>query len=157
NREYNSPDAAPGNDTIRIKKATMSPQFLDNTNTIDVRTPLNIAFEFWYTPTVKMELGVSIALYTIMGECVFDVDSLSHEFENGIVKGQCTIPGNFLNNGSYYITLEFVKNASDVVFEFEECLSFDVEDYRENTAWYGEWPGVVRPKFKVDIQQGQLI
>jgi lipopolysaccharide transport system ATP-binding protein len=153
NREYDNPDAAPGNDTIRIKKATMSPRFLDNTNTIDVRTTLDIAFEFWYSPNVKMELGVSIALYTIMGECVFDVNSLSHEYEKGIVKGQCTIPGDFLNNGSYYITLKFVKNSNDVLYEFEECLSFDVEDYRENTGWFGEWPGVVRPKFKVDLQQ----
>jgi len=39
------------------------------------------------------------------------------------------------------------------LFEFEECLSFDVEDFRTNTAWYGDWPGAVRPKFKVELEQ----
>lgn len=157
NRTFPSRGAAPGNDNIRIKRVTLSPQYLDHNNIIDIRTPLMVNFEFWYTPQEEIDLGVSIILNTVMDECIFDVDSAASVFNNGLVKGNCTIPGNFLNNGSYYITLAFVKNTSAILFEFKECLSFDVEDYRENTAWYGDWPGAVRPKFKVELQQENVI
>ncbi|MBB5440364.1 lipopolysaccharide transport system ATP-binding protein [Pedobacter sp. AK017] len=150
---FADPDAAPGNENIRIKRVEMLPQYLDTSNIIDIRTPLIIEFEFWYSPTEEMHLGVNILLNTVMGECIFDVASLAGQYTKGLIKGKCTIPGDFLNNGSYSIDLLFVKNTSSSLFDFEECLSFDVEDFRENTAWYGEWVGAVRPKFKVQLQQ----
>ncbi|SMC73479.1 ABC transporter ATP-binding protein [Pedobacter nyackensis] len=155
-RIYADPDTAPGNDSIRIKRVEMLPQYLSGSNIIDIRTPLVIDFEFWYLPKEEMDLGVSIALNTVMGECIFDVDSLARPYKKGLIKGQCTIPGDFLNNGSYSINLIFVKNTSSALFEFEDCLSFDVEDFRANTAWYGDWPGAVRPKFKVQLQQEEI-
>lgn len=156
NRTYSDPDTAPGNENIRVKRVEMQPQYLTGSNIIDIRTPLVIEFEFWYLPTEEMDLGVSLALNTIMGECIFDVDSIARQYKKGIISGQCSIPGDFLNNGSYSINLFFVRNASSVLFEFEECLSFDVEDFRENTAWYGDWPGAVRPKFKVQLRQDEV-
>lgn len=151
NQTYSYPDLAPGNDHIRIKSVTITPEHLDANNVIDIRTPLVINFEFWYTPPGRINLATHILLYTAMDECVFEVNSATNEFSSGLIKGTCTIPGNFLNYGSYNITLIFVKNTTDTLYEFKECLSFDVEDYRENTAWYGDWPGAVRPKFKVNL------
>jgi lipopolysaccharide transport system ATP-binding protein len=62
------------------------------------------------------------------------------------------IPGDFLNNGSYYISIIFVENSSKQLY-YEECLSFEVEDFRENMNWYGQWMGYVRPKFPVKLTQ----
>ena len=154
-KRYNHPDEAPGNEIIRIKRVELLPQYLNGSKVIDIRTPLMVEFEFWYKPTEEIDLGVSLALNTLMGECVFDVDSNACQYKHGLIKGQCLIPGDFLNNGSYFINLVFVKNTSSSLFEFEECLSFDVEDFREHTAWYGDWPGAVRPKFKVHLQQDE--
>ena len=156
NRIYDNPEKAPGNETIRIKRVEMLPHYLDRSDIIDIRTPLAIEFEFWYVPTEEIDLSVSLALSTIMGECIFDVDSPARRYTKGLIKGQCIIPGDFLNNGSYFINLVFIKNTSSALFEFEECLSFDVEDFRENTAWYGDWQGAVRPKFKVQLQQYEV-
>lgn len=155
-KTYNHPDEAPGNDTIRIRSVELKPQYLSESGIIDIRTPLIVEFEFWYNPTEEIHLGVSLALNTVMGECIFDVDSSACLYKAGLIKGQCRIPGNFLNNGSYYINLVFIKNTSSALFEFEECLSFDVEDFREHTAWYGDWPGAVRPNFKVQLQQDEI-
>lgn len=152
-RIYADPDTAPGNENIRIKRVEMLPQYPDSSNIIDIRTPLEIEFEFWYLPTEEMDLGVNIVLNTVMGECIFNVASPANQYSKGLIKGKCTIPGDFLNNGSYSIDLSFVKNTSSPLFDFEECLSFEVEDFRENTAWYGDWVGAVRPKFKVQLQQ----
>ncbi|WEK19418.1 MAG: ABC transporter ATP-binding protein [Candidatus Pedobacter colombiensis] len=156
NRVYADPDTAPGNENIRIKRVEMLPQYLDSSNIIDIRTPLVIEFEFWYLPTEEMDLGVNVLLNTVMGDCIFDVPSPAYQYSKGLIKGKCIIPGDFLNNGSYLIDLLFVKNTSSSLFDFEECLSFDVEDFRENTAWYGDWVGAVRPKFKVQLQQDEI-
>lgn len=156
NRIYTDPDTAPGNDSIRIKRVEMLPQYLDGNNILDIRTPLVIEFEFWYLPKDEKELGASLILNTLMGECIFDVGSLSRQYKKGLIKGQCTIPGDLLNNGSYSIDLKFIKNTSGALFEFKDCLSFDVEDFRENIAWYGDWQGAVRPQFKVQLQQQEI-
>ena len=152
-RTYNEVESAPGNDHIRVRSVSITPGFINDESVIDIRTPLVIDFEFWYKPSQEIDLAAHILLYTSMDECIFEVNSLANVFDGGAIKGKCTIPGDFLNYGSYYITLIFVKNTTDTLFELEECLSFDVEDYRENTAWYGDWPGAVRPKLKVDLQQ----
>jgi lipopolysaccharide transport system ATP-binding protein len=73
------------------------------------------------------------------------------------VEGECSIPGNFLNNGSYYISLVIIKDTSVQVCTFEECLSFELEDYRENMQWYGKWWGAVRPKFPFRLEQAELV
>jgi lipopolysaccharide transport system ATP-binding protein len=52
---------------------------------------------------------------------------------------------------SYYISIIFVKDTSIEVYYLNECISFDVEDYRENTNWYGKWMGYVRPDFPVTL------
>ena len=91
-------------------------------------------------------------LFTLAGECIFDVASKGDHFQKGLIKGECLIPGNFLNDGSYYISIVFVKDTTDRLYYFEDCLSFDVEDYREDSAWYGKWIGYVRPNFDVVLQ-----
>lgn len=155
-RIYDDPDLAPGYDSIRIKRLSMVPQYLTREKIIDIRTPLLVDFEFWHLPSEIIDLGVSLSLNTVMGECIFDVDSISKQYKKGIIKGKCLIPGNLLNDGSYTISLFFIKNTSSTIFEFEECLSFDVEDFRAHTAWYGDWPGVIRPQFKVQLEQEEL-
>lgn len=155
-RVYTDPDTAPGNEHIRVKRVEMLPQYLDSSNIIDIRTPLVMEFEFWYLPSEEIDLGVNVLLNTVMGECIFDVPSPSRQYGKGLIKGKFIIPGDFLNNGSYLIDLLFVKNNSSSLFDFEECLSFDVEDFRENTTWYGDWVGAVRPKFKIQLQQDEL-
>jgi lipopolysaccharide transport system ATP-binding protein len=153
-QEYPDPGAAPGKDTVRIKKVQLLPEYLPGMEIIDIRTPLLIHFEFWYDEPAPDpgDLIVGLHVFSIGGDCIFDVSSKRAVFEKGLIKGQCRIPGNFLNDGSYYISMVFVKNTTTRIFYFESCLSFDVEDYRESTAWYGKWIGHVRPEFPVVLQ-----
>ena len=68
-------------------------------------------------------------------------------YGKGIIEGECTIPGNFLNDGAYIFTLHFAKDTSSELFSYDECLMFDIADYRESTNWYDKWWGYVRPDF----------
>jgi lipopolysaccharide transport system ATP-binding protein len=152
-QSYDAPENAPGNNYIRIKKVELIPQYQDGLNVIDIRTPLHVHFEFWYKDAEPGNLVVGLHLFNIAGDCIFDVASEPHKYSNGLIEGSCDIPGNFLNDGSYYISIVFVKNTTQRLFYFETCLAFEVEDYRSNTAWFGKWIGYVRPAFPVRVKQ----
>jgi lipopolysaccharide transport system ATP-binding protein len=144
-------DTAPGNDSIRVNFVELIPQLAHPTDPIDIRTPLTIRFKFWNL--VDQNICVGLHLFTASRECIFDVTSTPQGFKKGLVEGQCDIPGNFLNDGSYYFSLIFVKDTSVELFYLEECLALEVEDYRENMNWYGKWSGYVRPKFPFRVRQ----
>ena len=143
-QNWENPEEAPGNDQVRIKNIEIIPDLVEGSKNIDVRTPLKISFEFW-NMLESAQLNLSMFLYNMTGECVFNVGSQAKIFSKGIVKGVLEIPGNFLNDGSYYISVMIVKNTADPIFFMEDAISFDVADYREGTNWYGKWPGAVRP------------
>lgn len=100
---------------------------------------------------------MELALFSYSGECIFDVPSPVSSCQRGLVAGQCHIPGNFLNNGSYHIILYVVKDTTTTLFAFEECLSFDLEDFRGEIRWYGKWSGAVRPKLPFQLEQVSYI
>lgn len=151
-QSYDSPDAAPGNQHIRIKTAQLNAHYLDGFDVIDIRTPLNIQLEFWYRDVEAGNLIVGIHLFNFAGDCIFDICSEQKRIDKGLFEVSCQIPGNFLNDGSYYISVVFVKDTTQRLFYFESCLSFEVEDYRKDTAWFGKWIGYVRPSFPVTVK-----
>ncbi len=145
NQAWDSPENAPGNDFVKIKSIHLTPNASHTKPNIDTTTPLNLEFEYWNF-VENAELNVSIFLYSMTGECVFNIGNDSQFFQKGIVKSVCEIPGNFLNDGSYYISVMIVRDRLAPVFFFEDALAFDIIDYREGTEWYGKWPGAIRPK-----------
>ncbi|HEX8039163.1 MAG TPA: ABC transporter ATP-binding protein [Chryseosolibacter sp.] len=149
---WDSPDIAPGNNYIRMQFVELIPHLKNESDPIDIRTPLTVRFKFWNL-IAQQNICVGLHLFTTARECIFDVSSMPQEFSKGLVEGQCEIPGNFLNDGSYYFSLIFVKDTSVELFYFEECLALEVEDYRINMNWYGKWSGYVRPKFPFHVRQ----
>jgi lipopolysaccharide transport system ATP-binding protein len=152
-QSYEAPESAPGNDYIRIKKIEI--QY--DTEIFDIRTPFSTKFEFWYNDPEPGSLIVGIHLFNMAGECIFDIASKGAQLRAGLITGECRIPGNFLNNGAYYISIVFVKDTTQRLFYFEGCLSFSVEDFRENTAWFGKWMGYVRPAFPIVLNQQHVL
>lgn len=143
---------APGNDLIRIHFVELIPHLKNADDPIDIRTPMSVRFKFWNL-VEEQNICVGLHLFTLGRECIFDISSTPQEYSKGLVEGQCDIPGNFLNDGSYYFSLIFVKDTSVELFYFEECLTMEVEDYRINMNWYGKWSGYVRPKFPFRMRQ----
>jgi lipopolysaccharide transport system ATP-binding protein len=45
-----------------------------------------------------------------------------------------------------------VQDTAKPLFNFEEVLTFEVEEERENTNWHGKYPGFVRPKVDFKIK-----
>lgn len=149
-REWDSPEEAPGNDLVRIRRIELVPDYQDDLTHIDVRTPMKLRFEFWNLMD-RANLNLSMHLNSLTGECIFNVGTASHSYGLGLIAGECTIPGYFLNDGSYTISVMVVKDTVTPLYVMEEGITFDVEDYREGIAWYGKWPGYVRPQFPFEM------
>jgi lipopolysaccharide transport system ATP-binding protein len=154
-RIFDSVDTAPGNDFIKIKRVELVPQYLVGQEEIDVRTPLMFCFEFWKLITEKT-IAISVQIFNVWGECIFEVNSQNIPNEY-LVKGKMIIPGGLLNNGSYFISLLFMKEGGEILYNLESCLSFDVDDYRDHSSWKGKWEGYVRPDIKINFLVGEVL
>lgn len=151
-QSYVSFDVAPGSQQIRLKKATLIPELLEGQTYLDIRNKINISIEFWNTEP-NQQLNISLHLFASTGECIFNVGTPPGNFGIGLVQANLEIPGNFLNDGTYLISFMVVKDKSIVLYNFEEVFNFEIADFREDTTWYGKWPGYVRPVFTFPIRQ----
>ncbi len=152
-QDYESWEQAPGNNLIRIKSVRLTPQFLNDRRVVDIRTPLLFQFQCWLFGNYlkKDKLSVSIELYGLTGECIFRILSAATDVEQGILNGSVQIPGNFLNNGYYYLSLSFIDDRGEMIFEFPASVAVDIADHRENTSVFDKWIGAVRPQFQINL------
>jgi lipopolysaccharide transport system ATP-binding protein len=154
-RSWDTPETAPGNDLVRVRRMELLPDYSDGMTHIDVRTPMRVRFAFWNLME-RANLNLSMHVNALTGECVFNVGSESQTYGPGLITGECLIPGYFLNDGSYTISMMIVKDTVTPLFQLEEGLMFDIEDHREGVVWYGKWPGYVRPQFTFTMNSEQL-
>jgi lipopolysaccharide transport system ATP-binding protein len=153
---WDNPESAPGNEWVRIRSVSLTPERLTPDAPVDIRTPITVRFQFW-NKVPGINLSASIVVFSFSGECIFDLPSPGLDCEEGLVEGECAIPGNFFNDGSYYINLVISKDNVTPIFQLDESLSFDLEDYRGDIQWYGKWWGAVRPKFPFYLKQKMLV
>lgn len=156
-QQWKTIEEAPGNENIRMKYVELIPHLNAPSDAIDIRTALTIRFQFWNLQE-GLNISARILLFSYNGECIFNVLSPSVMCDKpGIMEGECTIPGDFLNDGSYYISFNILKDVAHHLLDFNECLSFDMEDYRGDLLWFGKWWGAVRPQFPVYLEQTEMV
>ncbi|WP_299758509.1 ABC transporter ATP-binding protein [uncultured Pontibacter sp.] len=154
-QKWETSSLAPGNDKIRFKQVELIPHLELTEGIIDVRTPLTVKFQFWNL-LEEVSINVGLVLFSYSGDCIFDLLSPATVCHKGIVEGECTIPGNLLNDGSYYISLHVARDVSIQLYYFEECLAFDVEDYRGNLNYFEKWWGAVRPQLPFRLENKNI-
>lgn len=140
-KEWEEPSLAPGNDLFRLKKTSVEAV---GQSFISVNTAIKICFEFWCF-TEGFPVNINVKLNAERGECVFNLGSSVLPAQRSIMQLETIIPANLLNNQTYTISLTVVKNYSEPILEFSNCLSFDVQDERSGINYFGTWPGVIRP------------
>jgi len=146
-REWNDASTAPGNELVRLKRTSV--QAADHSY-ISVATPIKISCEFWCFDE-GFTVNVNVQLNAEQGECVFNLGSSSVQAQNSIMQLDVVIPPRLLNNQSYSVSLTVVKNHSEPIFEFSNCVSFEVQDERLGVNYFGAWPGVIRPFINNDL------
>lgn len=98
--------------------------------------------------------------YTASGECAFVVhDTHTPPLKRGRYQSRCLIPGNFLNEGSYFVGLAISSFEAGIVVHFYEksCLSFNVADRHDDVVTRPGHsmpiPGVVRPNLDWELRK----
>jgi len=151
-KQWNTMEESPGNEFVRIHSAELIPQQADLAKPIDIFTPLVLKFT-WSNLVEGMNLMTCLHLFTMEGECVFDVCAAPLITKKGIMEGEWIMPGNTIRYGSYYFSIMFVKDTTDPLFYLEECVYFDMEDYREKTNHYHTWQGYLHPKLPFKVSE----
>ncbi|HEX8501570.1 MAG TPA: polysaccharide ABC transporter ATP-binding protein [Pyrinomonadaceae bacterium] len=158
-RVWPEPEGAPGNDRMRLRAVRLVSGGAVN-NEPDIDKELSIEVEFWNLQPGARNQAVNIYLFDGVGNVVLSTANtnaanavedawFSQNHEAGLYRSVCTIPANFLNEGTYHVTVYLVTLGPVAVeAEAQQVLSFNVFDtgvMREAGAG-GRWDGVVRPR-----------
>jgi len=150
-QKFEQPENAPGNDKVRIKRFEVCPKVTNALELVTIHTPIDIEFEFWnFKEGAKINL--SMMVYTMTEECVFNVGTESKILSKGLHKGVCSIPGNLLNDNTYTVSMMVVEDRSSSLFFYENAVSFEVNENRNASGWHGKWIGIVRPKLPFTLE-----
>lgn len=144
-QEWRASAKAPGNEFIKVLSVELVPDMPDHSKPIDILTPLALKFTF-SNHVGGINLMTCLHLFTLEGECVFDVCAAPVICEEGTLNAEWSVPGNTLPQGSYYFSIMFVRDATDPLYYLTECVYFDVEDCREKTDHYHTWQGYLHPR-----------
>jgi lipopolysaccharide transport system ATP-binding protein len=148
---YWDESSAPGNEHVRLRSARVIPRETSD-GLITVHTPVKI--EFTYRNYVEGAVyNVSMILNGADDVCAFNTVSDYGPKPAGLIRQTVEIPGDFLNAGSYSVTMMIVVDLSHAIFRTEKVVGFEVNEGKIVGSWYGQTPGVVRPKleWKSDI------
>lgn len=146
--------SAPGNDKVRLRRASIRPASGSDSDPITIKTPFVLAFEYWnLEPDVYLNLTVRI--YNEQGLLAFTTAPVNEPewhgrpFPVGLFLSECQVPGDLLNDGMHRVDLLVVKNQGIILYRHDGILMFDVRDEAERRSdWHGKWRGVVRPNLK---------
>jgi lipopolysaccharide transport system ATP-binding protein len=155
-RNWTDNQSAPGNDTAKILRTSVKPLQPVSDGLLTIQTPLLFEFEIWNN-VPGAALNFSIHLYSLDGNHIFAVASESMPRPRGLVKGEFQVPGNFLNDGTYTVTILVVIDGSHAILEYPNALIFEVHEAGRTGKWLGKWPGAVRPKFAFPTQNVEFI
>jgi lipopolysaccharide transport system ATP-binding protein len=143
--------AAPGDHRVRLHSVRVIPQG-GSDGLITVHTSLRIEFTYWNCVPGAV-LNVSMILNNREEVCVLNSGSgIASPFPVGLIRHTVTIPGDFLNVGSYYINVMIVRDASLGILLQNNVVAFEVVEGEVVGNWYGPLPGAVRPKLKWETE-----
>jgi lipopolysaccharide transport system ATP-binding protein len=152
-QEWPDPQAAPGDDLIRIKRVRVSADGASLDSPLTMQTPLHIETEFWV-----IKAGVTTHLtYLLINEqgiVVLTTGCQPAVRPLGVYRAGWRLPANLLNSGVYYLKLLVVWNENRVTYEKEGIASFTVADVagREHAYMFRE-PGVVQPPLPWTVEK----
>lgn len=153
---WSDPTTAPGSDKVRLHAIRIVSGDQPSAD-VSIEEPIHIEIEFWNLQP-GTELSTSIQLLDKMGVEVlssanFPSASLTRDewfdkpYPAGLFKSSCTIPGHFLNEGLYSVSVLVFNRVSHVELNAKEVIRFNVQDTGSMGAeWRGRWAGVVRPR-----------
>lgn len=119
---------------------------------IDIRHSLKIIMKFKVIKENELRLIPNFHFLTALGTYAFVSSSDPINLQPGMHEAECSIPGNFLNEGAYYVGLGLSSFETGQLVHFyeENALTFNIKDSMDGSVgrngYSNVMPGVVRPK-----------
>lgn len=147
---------APGNQNVRLHSVRIVCRE-QITADVDIQQEVHIVIEFLNFKT-NATLSTAVHLLDKMGVTVLATwnahsanlitdDWYGKPHPVGLYRTVCTLPGNFLNEGTYAISVFILTDAINIEVSAHEIISFTVHDTGAMRKEYsGPWIGVVRPR-----------
>ncbi|MEM6684705.1 MAG: ABC transporter ATP-binding protein [Bacteroidota bacterium] len=160
-------ETAPGNDFGRLKNVTL--QNADNKacKRFNVTEPIQISVRYWDLNTEYTNTAM-IRIINERGQCLFASNEFSapnwsevHSDHKGIVTAVCTIPGNYMAEGQFTVSVGVGNYNPNMTHVLEEnLLAFEVYDNTMGEGVRGKasgsWPGMVRPMLAWHVEKTAL-
>lgn len=145
---------APGNDMIRLRRASVRPANGCASDRITVRTPFVVEFEYWaLVPNIALDLWADV--YNEQGLHLFETGRFTNQSRPaGLLRSSFVVPGDFLNNGRYRIKLSVYEREDSAIFQLDDLLVFEVHDVASDlrASYHGPLLGAVRPNLEWKIE-----
>ncbi len=143
---YEEPQSAPGNEIVRLRRASVRAVTDSGASQITVHTPILMEFELW-VQTAGARLSFEVQLHNAYGILVLFTGLMDgRSYPEGLLRITARIPGDLLNTGIYRIEFFVLDPAEFPLWNCPDILTFEVADTLDLRGGYlGEWPGAVRP------------
>jgi len=153
-KDWNDAESAPGNDIVRLRSVRVRHSDGSVSSSVDIRREVKIEIEYEVLRPGRI-IVPSVQLNNEQGACIF----VSYDWydgwretgrEAGIYESTVTLPGNFLSEGTVFVTVSASSyQPHDIHFNARDAVTFNVIDSPDGDAARGDFagpmPGVVRP------------
>jgi ABC-type polysaccharide/polyol phosphate transport system, ATPase component len=152
-QQFRDRNSAPGNGTIRISEVAIQANDRAVSGPIDAHADLSFRFSFWKLGGESSLLQVRMTVLNFMGEGIFSTASEEGRLQAGLAHGMCRVPKGFLADGSYVINFAVFQDKQQLLFEFNQCLSFEIKSTYRSFTDTGRWQAPVHPRFLFTLSQ----
>lgn len=156
---YAANEKSMGDGFVRLLRAEILSNSRSAEHEVSIIDEIEVNLEYEFLKDDPKTLPYpNIHVYNFEGICVFvAAPSSTESMKKGRFRSSCKIPGNFLNEGSYFIGVAISSFGRGVVVHVfdQNALSFNVKDHLFDVptrlqvdgeiAYSGEVPGTVRP------------
>jgi lipopolysaccharide transport system ATP-binding protein len=141
---WRDPREAPGSSRLRLHSVRVISDG-EATSDVDIHRDVEVEIQYW-NYVAGANVCVSFHIYHQSGACVLATGNPQSAHERGLFQATGTIPGNFLNNGTYSVSVFLIIDISNIEASVPEAVSFRAHDSGDSRSEFlGEMIGVVRP------------
>ncbi|HEX8117326.1 MAG TPA: ABC transporter ATP-binding protein [Pyrinomonadaceae bacterium] len=151
-------DDAPGGKSIRLAAVRVKDDEGRVSPTVDAQHPFAIELEYHLLERLP-PLRVGFTLSTGDGVDVFhsndmaDAAWVEQPRPPGRYVSRCSVPGNLLNAGPYTLRVSADIPHKEILFIYEQSLTFEVEGAGAAIQFSEKWPGVICPRLPWSVRQ----
>jgi lipopolysaccharide transport system ATP-binding protein len=153
-KTWESQKKSPGNEFIRLRRVRVCDSTGETVSSIDIRRPVAVELTYDVLKSGKV-LVPNVHFYNEQGVCIFVSHDWNSRFrteprEAGTYTSRMSVPGNFLAEGTIFVTAAISTYLPfEVHLQERDVVAFTVIDSLEGDSMRGDYagvlPGIVRP------------